>query len=72
MTASDSTSIKMLPVMIGRKLSSPWTSMESELALATSCPVGMRSRLAKSSRSRCSCMALRSSYCTSRATRPPL
>ena len=35
--------------MIGKKLSSPWTSVESELARATSWPVGIRSRLSKSS-----------------------
>ena len=28
--------------MIGKKLSSPWTRVESELARATSWPVGMR------------------------------
>ena len=36
MTASDKTSIKMLPLIIGRKLNSPCTSIESEFALATS------------------------------------
>ena len=36
--------------MIGKKLSSPWTRVESELARATSWPVGIRSRLSKSMR----------------------
>jgi hypothetical protein len=61
----------MLLLMIGKKLSSPWTSVESELARATSCPVGMRPRLSKSSDCRWSCMSLRRSYWTSSATRPP-
>ena len=57
--------------MIGRKLKKPWTSAESEFARATSCPVGIRSRFAKSIVCRWSYMALRRSYCTASASRPP-
>ena len=57
--------------MIGKKPSRPWTSAESELARATSCPVGIRLRLSKSMACRWSCMALRRSYCTASAICPP-
>ena len=50
MTASESSISSTLPLMIGKKLSSPCTRVESELARATSWPVGMRSRLSKSMR----------------------
>jgi hypothetical protein len=36
MMASDSTIKRMFPLMIGKKLSRPWTRVESELALPTS------------------------------------
>ncbi len=61
----------MLPLTMGKKASRPWTSAESELARATSCPVGIRLRLSKSRASRWSCMAQRRSYWTASAIFPP-
>ena len=45
MTPTDSTTSSTLLLMMGKKLSRPWTRVESELARPTSCPVGIRSRL---------------------------
>ena len=71
MTASEKSMRSTLPLMMEKKLSSPCTSVESELARATNWPVGIRSRLSKSSTWRCSCMALRRSNWTPSAMRPP-
>ena len=43
-TPSDSTIRRTLPLIIGMNIRSPWTSVVSELARATSWPVGIRSR----------------------------
>ena len=48
MTPSENSMSSTLPLMMGKKLRSPCTRVESELARATSCPVGIRSRLSKS------------------------
>ena len=71
MITSELTSSSTLPLTLGKKAKNPCTKVESELARETSWPVGMRSWLEKSSSMRRSYMALRRSYCTSSATRPP-
>ena len=70
-TPSDSTISRTLPLIIGMNIRRPWTRVVSELARATSWPVGIRSRAAKSIVCRCACISLRRSYWTASATLPP-
>ena len=70
-TTSETTTPTMLPTMIGVNDNRPWMRPRSLLARDTIWPVGSSSWRAKSRRCSRSKIALRRSYCTSSATRPP-